>query len=97
MPIGDFISKRVYNGKLISRHIITQTSCCRLVDVADGEEKSEGQSYIVCCSFSREGLYSCILIEQTRGCSRHRDCAPANSRQTVLPNNHALRLATFFA
>ncbi|KAH9925859.1 P-loop containing nucleoside triphosphate hydrolase protein, partial [Epithele typhae] len=45
VPLGNFISKRVYRGKLKSIHPITNLSCIRLVDVHKGEEAFEGSSW----------------------------------------------------
>ncbi|KAF9485152.1 P-loop containing nucleoside triphosphate hydrolase protein [Pholiota conissans] len=59
IPIGNFISKHVYNGKLKSEHMITDPQCCRFVDVSKGKEVSEGRSWkvrrherIIFCIFS---------------------------------------------
>jgi hypothetical protein len=46
-PIGAFISKHIYDGRLKSVHDIRELSSCRFVDIANGEEKSTGHSWIV--------------------------------------------------
>ena len=46
-PIGNFISKNVYDGKLRTEHKISASSCCRFVDVQGGETKN-GTSTKVC-------------------------------------------------
>ncbi|KAL4249796.1 hypothetical protein ABKN59_007616 [Abortiporus biennis] len=45
-PIGNFISKHVYKGRLTTQHGIDCTSSCRLVDVSHGEEVAQGTSWI---------------------------------------------------
>ncbi|KAJ7593254.1 P-loop containing nucleoside triphosphate hydrolase protein [Mycena floridula] len=45
LPIGQFISKHVYDGRLQSQHAISSKSCCRFVDVG-GCEESKGTSWI---------------------------------------------------
>lgn len=43
-PIGEFISKHVYDGQLKTEHSITRASAClRFVDI-DGHEKKHGVS-----------------------------------------------------
>ena len=43
VPIGDFISRKVYNSRLKSQHEIKERQCCRFVDVHHGKEQvSEG-------------------------------------------------------
>ena len=45
--IGNFISRHVYDSKLITRHAINTLTCCRFVDVSDGEEAKKGVSWMV--------------------------------------------------
>ena len=45
--IGDFISRQVYDSKLFTEHAITTHTCCRFVDVNDGEEIKRGVSWMV--------------------------------------------------
>jgi len=45
VPIGNFISKEVYNGKLKTQHEITSWSSCRFVDVRHGKEQRMGTSW----------------------------------------------------
>ena len=49
MPIviGDFISRHVYDSKLMTSHAINTLTCCRFVDVRDGEEIKKGVSWMV--------------------------------------------------
>ncbi|KAI0341058.1 P-loop containing nucleoside triphosphate hydrolase protein [Trametopsis cervina] len=44
-PIGNFLSKRVYKGRLKSQHGITDRSCCMFVDIAQGTEVNSGHSF----------------------------------------------------
>ena len=46
-PIGAFISKHVYKGRLKTQHAIAERSSCRFLDVASGKETSMGHSWIV--------------------------------------------------
>ncbi|KAI0784594.1 P-loop containing nucleoside triphosphate hydrolase protein [Abortiporus biennis] len=46
-PIGDFISKHVYDAKLLTEHAIDCRSSCRLVDVHHGTETAHGTSWVV--------------------------------------------------
>ena len=45
MPLGGFISKTVYEGKLHSSHDIVDHSCVAFIDVEKGEEAKRGKSY----------------------------------------------------
>lgn len=47
IPIGSFISRHVYEGKLKSVHKITSFGSCCLVDVANGVEQKMGNSWRV--------------------------------------------------
>lgn len=47
IPIGNFISGHVYNDKLKSVHSITDSLCCRFIDVGNGVEESVGHSWKV--------------------------------------------------
>jgi hypothetical protein len=47
IPLGEFISEKVYNGKLRSCHKIVDYSCIAFVDVWKGEERKRGSSYEV--------------------------------------------------
>jgi hypothetical protein len=51
VPLGDFISKEVYEGKLQSEHSITDFSCISFVDVSNGEEERGGHSWKVCTAW----------------------------------------------
>ncbi|KAI6168012.1 hypothetical protein EDD17DRAFT_1531361, partial [Pisolithus thermaeus] len=44
--IGDFISQKVYNGKLKTCHANTITLPCRFVHVERGQEVRSGKSWI---------------------------------------------------
>jgi hypothetical protein len=46
IPLGKFISDKVYNGKLRS-HNIVDYSCIKFVDVRKGNERKKGSSYEV--------------------------------------------------
>ena len=45
MPLGGFISKAVYEGKLQSSHDIVDHSCVAFIDVEKGTEAKRGKSY----------------------------------------------------
>jgi hypothetical protein len=47
VPLGEFISKTVYDGKLHSDHKIVDHSCIAFVDVQKGKEAKLGTSYMV--------------------------------------------------
>lgn len=47
VPLGDFISREVYNSKLLSSHSIRDSSCIALIDVSKGAEVSAGKSWMV--------------------------------------------------
>jgi hypothetical protein len=51
VPLGKFISEKVYGGKLQSQHPLKSPRCCRFVDVAHGQEELQGHSWIVSHSF----------------------------------------------
>ena len=46
VPLGEFISKNVYDGKLHSHHEIVDHSCIAFVDVHKGKETKRGMSYM---------------------------------------------------
>ena len=45
--LGGFISRHVYDSKLLTEHAIHTQSCCRFVDVSNGEEIKKGVSWMV--------------------------------------------------
>ncbi|KAI0266502.1 P-loop containing nucleoside triphosphate hydrolase protein [Gloeopeniophorella convolvens] len=45
VPLGNFISQNVYNGKLQSDHSITDRSCISFIDVHKGWEVKQGKSW----------------------------------------------------
>ena len=47
MVIGHFISRHVYNSKLLTERDINTLTCCRFVDVCDGKEVKRGVSWVV--------------------------------------------------
>lgn len=47
VPIGEFLSREVYDGKLQSRHRINSADCVRLVDCERGEEVDRNFSWVV--------------------------------------------------
>ncbi|KAG2154057.1 hypothetical protein DEU56DRAFT_726252 [Suillus clintonianus] len=50
--IGNFISRHVYNNKLMTMHDITGKAACRFLDVKRGQEQKSGKSWIVRLSSS---------------------------------------------
>ncbi|KAI6042877.1 AAA domain-containing protein [Pisolithus marmoratus] len=44
--IGDFISQKIYNGKLKTCHANSISFPCRFIDVERGQEKQSGKSWI---------------------------------------------------
>ncbi|KAK7463530.1 hypothetical protein VKT23_006878 [Stygiomarasmius scandens] len=46
VPIGDFISQRVYNSKLHSAHVVNSFECCCFIDVNQGREEWRGHSKV---------------------------------------------------
>ncbi len=47
IPLGNFISREVYNSKLLSRHSIGDKSCIAFIDASKGMEVSVGKSWSV--------------------------------------------------
>jgi regulator of nonsense transcripts 1 len=47
VPLGQFISRHVYGGKLKSQHKLHDTSCLSFVDASKGEEVKAGFSWKV--------------------------------------------------
>ncbi|KAI0800447.1 P-loop containing nucleoside triphosphate hydrolase protein [Fomes fomentarius] len=45
VPLGDFISKEVYDSKLKSQHLIKTRRCVQFIDVRKGQEESVGSSW----------------------------------------------------
>ena len=56
MVIGHFISRHVYNSKLLTERDVNTLTCCRFVDVSDGKEVKRGVSWVVRVDESRLGL-----------------------------------------
>ncbi|TFK50012.1 hypothetical protein OE88DRAFT_1661503 [Heliocybe sulcata] len=46
-PIGNFISREVYDNRLRSVHDIQARTSCRFVDVSGGKEMANGKSWRV--------------------------------------------------
>jgi len=46
IPIGNFISARVYGNKLKTSHDISSLESCRFIDVSNGQEQQKGHSWI---------------------------------------------------
>ena len=59
LVIGDFISRHVYDAKLGTVHPIRTVTCCRFVNVNDGEETRKGVSWVVRLSLQDMNL-SCV-------------------------------------
>ena len=47
VPIGEFLSKKMYKGRLKSQHRSSDKAACRFVDVHDGKETLAGKSWKV--------------------------------------------------
>lgn len=47
VPIGNFLSREMYGGRLKSVHNISDTDSCQLVDVPRGKETLAGNSWKV--------------------------------------------------
>lgn len=47
VPIGAFISKHVYGGRLMTRHALESHRTCTLVDISHGQETKSGNSWTV--------------------------------------------------
>jgi hypothetical protein len=50
VPLGDFISKFVYENRLKSQHEV-KDSCVTFVDVSKGKERNQGPSFVVSSLF----------------------------------------------
>ncbi|KAJ3570490.1 hypothetical protein NP233_g4368 [Leucocoprinus birnbaumii] len=46
VPIGNIISRHVYDGRLKTVHRITTEACCRFIDVPQGREEFRGRSWV---------------------------------------------------
>jgi Na+-translocating ferredoxin:NAD+ oxidoreductase RnfA subunit len=66
IPIGDFISKYVYNMRLKSQHRITDLGCCRFINVSKGLEVAQGHSWKVRRIKYYLGIASLILMQYQR-------------------------------
>ncbi|KAI0090550.1 P-loop containing nucleoside triphosphate hydrolase protein [Irpex rosettiformis] len=53
IPLGEFISREVYNSKLKSHHKTHSPSSVAFIDVGKGVEASAGKSWTVCRCFAR--------------------------------------------
>ena len=47
VPLGNFLSTKMYGGRLQSKHDILAMSACKLVDVPEGKEELGGKSWKV--------------------------------------------------
>ncbi|PPQ67578.1 hypothetical protein CVT25_012072 [Psilocybe cyanescens] len=83
IPIGEFISKNVYSGKLKSHHKIVNPSCCRFVDVSDGVETSQGRSW----TNEQEVKVVLEIARQLVGCRKSfRIITPYDAQRSLLEN-----------
>ncbi|KAI6038728.1 AAA domain-containing protein [Pisolithus marmoratus] len=57
--IGDFISQKVYDGKLKTCHATPVSRPCRFVDVEGGQEKQSGKSWINPCEARVAATIAC--------------------------------------
>lgn len=93
VPIGNFISRKVYSGRLKSEHTINDKSCCRFVDVP-GKEIFRGGSYQVRtfvrlrCSIYAHNI-ACTELRRSRG--GHTSCPQIPERKEIFPYHNAIR------
>ncbi|KAF9459527.1 P-loop containing nucleoside triphosphate hydrolase protein [Collybia nuda] len=66
VPLGDFISKNVYNGRLQSKHAVTHASCIAFINVTEGGEKKGGFSWKNFAEIK-------TIVHLVRNYYRHRD------------------------
>ncbi|PCH35505.1 hypothetical protein WOLCODRAFT_145835 [Wolfiporia cocos MD-104 SS10] len=64
VPLGNFVSKEVYNSKLQSEHDTGDFSCVAFVDVSRGEEIQMGQSWItqLCQYQNQEEVHTVVNL-----------------------------------
>ena len=80
--IGSFISRHVYDSKLLTVHKIHTQTCCRFVDVRNGEESKKGLSWMV--STILQILYQSFRLLKTHPeLGRGQSLSP--HRQTIHP------------
>jgi len=91
MYIGNFISRHVYNGRLISSHPDATRACCVFVDVS-GEETKDGHSSIVgpLVSATLHHSYSSTL-EHERSANRRPRCQTTAKVGEAVPRHHTIR------
>ncbi|KAG6332525.1 hypothetical protein ID866_6562 [Astraeus odoratus] len=79
--VGNFISQRVYAGKLSTRHIITDRKACRFIDVRGGQEAKQGHSWINRGEATVVIRLAEILVKQGKS---FRIITPYDAQRTVL-------------
>ncbi|KAF9451888.1 P-loop containing nucleoside triphosphate hydrolase protein [Macrolepiota fuliginosa MF-IS2] len=82
VPIGKFISQKVYGGRLKTVHPITSNRCCRFVDVSHGQEKRRGTSWIN----EKQGDMIISLARKMQGHS-FRIVTPYDAQRALLENS----------
>ena len=95
--IGNFISRHVYNSKLLTTHKIRSQTCCRFVDVRNGEESKKGLSWMVSITFQiRHRSFRSFKTHSERGrgqgLSPHRQTL--HPRRQKLQDHHSVRRTT---
>ena len=109
-PIGEFLSREVYGGKLQSHHRIKSTDCIRLVDCERGEEANRNFSWVVGsspvdCSQLPSQFWLCrqnneeinVVVQCCRQLQGHNYCvvtAYDAQRNEVGPNSCSLACST---
>jgi hypothetical protein len=67
MRLGEFISEKVYDRKLQSRHEIVDHSCLAFINVAKGEEMNRGNSYQVSVTAKYRTTGKLMLLKTEHG------------------------------
>ncbi|KAF9485149.1 P-loop containing nucleoside triphosphate hydrolase protein [Pholiota conissans] len=84
IPLGDFISKHVYDDMLKSEHLISHPECCSFVDVEDGLEVFQENSY----RNIREAAVAVAIAQQlTNAGKSFRIITPYDSQRSLLENS----------
>jgi superfamily I DNA and/or RNA helicase len=87
--IGTFISREVYGGKLLTRHLIKTSKACRFIDVNKGLETKAGHSWIV-----RQSIFDVQRFSNARQKNREEAHVIVKLAQLYKSRNMPFRIIT---
>ncbi|KAF8554480.1 hypothetical protein OG21DRAFT_1385482, partial [Imleria badia] len=81
--IGNFISRNIYGGKLLTRHSSTTSKACRFIDVNRGRETQSGHSWVN--TEEARVVVKLAQLYESRGMSFH-IITPYDAQRSLIEN-----------